>query len=118
MKHMINLFDNTDKILKEEFNKLSIKDQELSDLDHYLENTDLKAPQYTKICRLRKTLRKERRIIKNNIEMIEVVKRFTDKYNNKLITGDIIQNLKEQDNLRKRHENPEYKYRTDILDRL
>ena len=50
--------------------------------------------------------------------MIEIVKKFTDKYNNKLITGDIIQNLKEQGILRKKQENPTYKYRTDILERL
>ena len=50
--------------------------------------------------------------------MIEVIKKFTDKYNNKLITGDIIQNLKEQGILRKKQENPSYKYTTDILNRL
>ena len=70
------------------------------------------------VRRARKTLREERREIKNNIEMIEVIKKFTDKYNNKLIAGDIIQNLKEQGILRKRQENPTYKYRTSILERL
>lgn len=50
--------------------------------------------------------------------MIEIIKKFTDKYNNKLITGDIIQNLKEQEKLTKRQLNPTYKYRTNILERL
>lgn len=50
--------------------------------------------------------------------MIEIVKKFTDKYNNKLITGDIIQNLKEQGILLKKQENPTYKYRTNILEEL
>ena len=50
--------------------------------------------------------------------MIEIIKKFTDKYNNKLITGDIIQNLKEQGVLKKKQESPTYKYRTSILDRL
>ena len=118
MKYMLNLFNNTSDNLHNEYEKLSQKDMELSDLDHYIEIHNLKAPQLAKIGRLRKTLRQERREIKNNIDMIEVVKKFTDKYNNKLITGDIIQNLKEQGVLRKRQESPTYKYRTNILDKL
>lgn len=118
MKYMLNLFNNTGDDLHKEYEKLSQKDMELSDLDHYIEIHSLKSYELAKIGRLRKTLREERREIKNNIEMIEVIKKFTDKYNNKLITGDIIQNLKEQGVLRKRQENPTYKYRTDILNRL
>lgn len=118
MQYMLNLFNNTSNDLRAEYEKLSQKDMELSDLDHYIEFHTLKSYELAKIGRLRKTLREERREIKNNIEMIEVIKKFTDKYNNKLITGDIIQNLKEQGTLRKKQENPIYKYRTNILDRL
>ena len=118
MKYMLNLFNNTSDDLHKEYEKLSQKDMELSDLDHYIEIHSLKSYELAKIGRLRKTLREERRQIKNNIDMIEVIKKFTDKYNNKLITGDIIQNLKEQGVLRKKQENPTYKYRTNILDRL
>lgn len=118
MNYMLNLFNNTAKELSAEYEKLSQKDMELSDLDHYIEINKLKAPQLAKVGKLRKTLREERRQIKNNIETIEVIKKFTDKYNNKLITGDIIQNLKEQGNLRQKQENPTYKYRTDIIARL
>ena len=118
MQYMLNFFNNTDKELHEEYEKLSQKDMELSDLDHYIEIHTLKSYELAKVGRLRKTLRGERRQIKNNIDMIEIVKKFTDKYNNKLITGDIIQNLKEQGILRKKQENPTYKYRTDILERL
>ena len=118
MQYMLNLFNNTDKQLQEENEKLSKKDMELSDLDHYIENHNLKAYELAKVGKLRKTLRQERREIKNNIEMIQTIKKFTDKYNNKLITGDIIQNLKEQENLKKRQENPNYKYRTNILEKL
>ena len=50
--------------------------------------------------------------------MIETIKKFTDKYNNKLITGDIIQNLKEQSKVKKRQENPSYTYRTNIIKKL
>lgn len=118
MQYMLNLFNNTSNNLHEEYEKLSKKDMELSDLDHYIEIHTLKSYELAKIGKLRKTLREERREIKNNIEMIEVVKKFTDKYNNKLITGDIIQNLKEQGILKKKQENPKYKYRTDIINRL
>ena len=118
MKYMLNLFNNTSNNLYEEYEKLSKKDMELSDLDHYIENHSLRSYELAKIGRLRKTLREERREIKNNIDMIEIIKKFTDKYNNKLITGDIIQNLKEQGILKKKQENPKYKYRTNILERL
>lgn len=118
MQYMLNLFNNIDKELHEEYEKLSQKDMELSDLDHYIEIHSLKSYELAKIGKLRKTLREERRQIKNNIEMIETIKKFTDKYNNKLITGDIIQNLKEQNNLKKKQENPTYKYRTDIIEKL
>ena len=118
MKFMLNLFNNTSDDLHKEYEKLSQKDMELSDLDHYIEIHTLKSYELAKVGRLRKTLREERREIKNNIEMIETIKKFTDKYNNKLITGDIIQNLKEQGVLRKRQENPSYKYRTNILKKL
>lgn len=118
MKCMLDLFNNVSNDLHNEYEKLSQKDMELSDLDHYIEIHSLKSYELAKIGRLRKTLREERREIKNNIDMIEIIKKFTDKYNNKLITGDIIQNLKEQGVLKKKQESPIYKYRTSILDRL
>ena len=118
MKCMLDFFNNISNDLHEEYEKLSQKDLELSDLDHYIEIHSLKCYELAKIGKLRKTLREERREIKNNIDMIEIIKKFTDKYNNKLITGDIIQNLKEQGILIKKQENPTYKYRTSILERL
>lgn len=118
MKYMLNLFNNTSNNLHNEYEKLSQKDMELSDLDHYIEIHKLKAYELAKIGKLRKKLREERREIKDNIEIIETIKKFTDKYNNKLITGDIIQNLKEQETIKKKQENPTYKYRTNILERL
>ena len=118
MKYMLELFNHTSDDLRNEYDRLSQKDMELSDLDHYIEIHRLKAYELARVGRLRKTLREERREIKNNIEMIEIIKKFTDKYNNKLITGDIIQNLKEQGTLKKRQERPTYRYRTNILEKL
>lgn len=118
MKYMLNLFDNTAKELSKEYDKLSQKDMELNDLDHYIENHKLKSYELAKVGKLRKTIREERRQIKYNIDFLEIVKKFTDKYNSKLITGDIIQNLKEQEKLLKKQENPVYRYRTNVLERL
>lgn len=115
---MLDLFNNTEKRLKEENDKLSEKDTELSDLDHYIEIHNLKAYEYAKLGKLRKTLREERRVIKNNIEIIGEIKRFTDKYNNKLITGDILKTLKGYKSIKNRQDNPVYTYRTNILERL
>lgn len=64
MKYMLNLFNNTGDDLHEEYEKLSQKDMELSDLDHYIEIHSLKSYELAKIGRLRKTLREERREIK------------------------------------------------------
>ena len=118
MQYMLNLFNNTDKQLHEEYEKLSQKDMELSDLDHYIECHKLRAYEFAKVGKLRQKIRQERRDIKNNIEKIEIIKKFTDKYNNKFITGDIIQNLKEQHKKEERQNNPIYKYRTNVLERL
>lgn len=118
MKYMLNLFDNTSKDLSAEYDKLSQKDLELCDLDHYIENHKLRGGELAKVGKLRKELREERRQIKYDIAYLEIVKKFTDKYNNKLITGDIIQNLKEQEKLLKKQDNPTYRYRTNVLERL
>lgn len=118
MKYMLNLFNNISNDLSAEYDKLSQKDLELCDLDHYIENHKLRAGELAKVGKLRKDIREERRQIKYNIAYLEIVKKFTDKYNNKLITGDIIQNLKEQEKLLKKQDNPTYRYRTNVLERL
>lgn len=111
MQYMLNLFNNTSDNLHKEYEKLSQKDMELSDLDHYIENHSLKSYELAKVGRLRKTLREERREIKNNIDMIEVVKKFTDKYNNKFIANEIKVLIKELYKLQKRQENRQYEPR-------
>lgn len=118
LQNMISLFDNTEKQLQNCYDNLSYVDQQLSDLDHYLELNKLSASKLAKWVKVRKRLREERRDIKNDIEVIECVKKFTDKYNNKLITGDIIQTLKGINTISTRQENPVYAYRTDILKEL
>lgn len=118
MQYMLNLFNNTDKTLQDKINDLSYVDTQLSELDHFIEIHSLKAYEHSKISKIRQELRHERRQIKNDIAMIKVIKKFTDKYNNKLITGDIIQNLKEQKQLEQDQQNPTFTYKTDILEKL
>jgi hypothetical protein len=118
LKYMQNFFSKTNSNLQIEINKLSQKDSEISDVLHYIEIHSLKAYELAKVCKLLKTLREERRQIKNNIEVLEIFDKFAQKYNNKLITGDIMQALKSKKQADERHQNPTYKYRTDVLDRL
>ena len=89
----------------------------MCDLDHFLENNDLQAGKLSKLGKLRKEKRKERREIKNNIDVLLEVQRFTEKYNNKLIVGDLVLLKKNLEKIEERHLNPTYIYRTDILQR-
>lgn len=78
---------------------------------HELELSKLNAFELTKVAtRLQKT-RKERRNIKDKIEFISTIKGFSDKYNNKLITGDLINLLKNIRQLRKNWDTRIYKTR-------
>ena len=118
LKYMLELFQKTEQNLKDEFEKLSQKDMELNDLYHYIEIHKLKAYEYAQVGKLIKTLREERRHIKNNIEMIQEIKQFTDKYNNRLIQGDIIKTLKGYKTIENKQDKPIYTYKTNILERL
>ena len=61
-------------------------------------------------------VRQERRVIKDKLEFISTLKGFSDKYNNKLITGDIAQLLK---NIRMLKENWDTRiYKTRVLEDL
>lgn len=117
LNFMIKFFKETNELLRLEQDKLGEIDKELSDLDHYLENNELQAGKLSKLAKIRKAKRKERREIKNNIDVLQEVQRFTEKYNNKLIEGDIILLKKNLAKLEERHLNPVYAYRTDILQR-
>ena len=118
LRYMLAFFQNVDKDLSAEKEKLKQKEAELCDLDHYIEIHKLKSYEHAKVGKMRKTVREERRQIKYNIEVMEAIKRFSDKYNNKLIQGDIINCLKEQTEIKQRQEHPTYKYRTDIIEKL
>jgi len=111
LKQMLNFFQNVDKELDNAREELSIADLKQQDLLHYIENHTLNAGGYSKVGKAIKQVRIERRQIKHEIEKLERIQRFTSKYNNKLITGDIIQILKDLGMIEKKYEAPIYNYK-------
>ena len=59
---------------------------------------------------LRDVLR-ERRTYKDELAKVMTIKGFTDKYNNKLIVGDILQTIKNLNTLEKNNETRKYRPR-------
>lgn len=116
--YMLDFFNNTAKNLEAEREKLSKKDLEITDVMHYLEIHNLRSYDLAKIGKLLQNLRRERRQIKYNIEIIEIFNRFAEKYNNKLITGDIMLAIKDKNKKDKTQEKPIYKYKTNVLNRI
>ena len=108
---MKNFFEGVEKEHSELIEELTNKELEQQDLLHKLELNNLNAVEITKVAIELKRVRKERRIIKNDIERIRLIKNFTDKYNNKFIGNEINVLLKELKKLKKRQENRKYEPR-------
>ena len=108
---MKNFFEGIEKEHSELIEELTNKELEQQDLLHELELNNLNAVEITKVAVDLKRVRKERRIIKNDIERIRLIKNFTDKYNNKFIGNEIKVLLKELNRLKKRQENRKYEPR-------
>lgn len=116
VEEMNYFFTNIEKVNSDLKNELRTKELEQDDLLHEIELSNLNAFELTKVAgRLKKT-RKERRNIKDKLEFIATIKGFSDKYTNKLITGDLINLLKNIRQLRKNWETRIYKTR--VLDDL
>ena len=62
----------------------------------------------TKVAKTLKEVLKERRTLKDELAKVMTLKSFTDKYNNKLIVGDIIVVLKNLRTLKQNNENRTY----------
>lgn len=113
---MKNFFEGIEQEHKELIEELTNKELEQQDLLHELELNNLNAVEITRVAVDLKKVRKERRIIKNDIERIKLIKNFTDKYNNKFIGNEIKVLIKELYKLQKRQENRQYEPR--ILKKL
>lgn len=108
---MKNFFEKIDKLridLEEQ-----IKETELArnDLLHELELAKLDGVGMIKVAKTLKEVLLERRKYKDELAKVMVLKELTDKYNNRLITGDIIKTLKELKDLKKRNIERKYKAR-------
>lgn len=111
VEQMNYFFTNIEKVNSDLKNRLRTKELEQDDLLHELELSKLNAFELVKIASRLKKTRKERRDIKDKIEFIYTIKGFSDKYNNKLITGDLINLLKNIKQLRNNRENRIYNTR-------
>lgn len=108
---MKNFFENIDK-LKTDLEK-QIKETELvrDDLLHELELANLNAVDMSKLAKTLKEVLKERRQYKDELAKVMTLKGFTDKYNNKLIIGDIINVLKNLKTLQNNNKTRTYRAR-------
>ena len=112
LKYMLVFFQDIDKRLQKLSEEQSVADIKQSDILHYIENHNLNASQSCKLVKQLKKVRKERREIKNEIDVIQSLKdTFVDKYKNKFIEKDIIQALKNLRQLEEKHNNPKFTYR-------
>ena len=111
LKYMLVFFQDIDKRQKELSEQQSVWDIKQDEILHYIENHNLDAVKSCKIIKLLKQVRKERRQVKNEIDIIRSLKdTFIDKYKNKFIEKDIIQALKNLKELENRQNSPKYTY--------
>ena len=108
---MKNFFDGIDKIktnLEEEIKKT---EQERNDLLHEIELGNLNAVELMRVVIPLRDVLRERRTYKDELAKVMTIKGFTDKYNNKLIVGDILQTIKNLNTLEKNNETRKYRPR-------
>lgn len=105
---MKNFFENVDELKIDLENEIKRVELERNDLLHELELGNLNAVELTKVAVVLRDVLKERRQYKDELAKVMTLKGFTDKYNNKLITGDIIQVLKNLKTLEKNNKERTY----------
>ena len=108
---MKNFFEGIDQIktnLEEEIRKT---EQERNDLLHEIELGNLNAVELMRVVIPLRDVLRERRTYKDELAKVMTIKGFTDKYNNKFITGDILQTIKNLNTLEKNNETRKYRPR-------
>ena len=103
-----NLFMNLDDIKKNLEQQINIKEDETQDYLHEIELSKLNAFELSKVAVLLRDTRKERRILKNKLELLNTIKGYTDKYITKGILADTKQAIKNIDTLKNNQESKEY----------
>lgn len=102
------LFSNLDDIKKELEEKIRQKEAEQEDYLHEIELGNLNGIQLTGVAKDLKQTRKERRVFKDKLELINTLKGYTDKYITKGIVGDTKQAIKNIEMLESNHKTREY----------
>lgn len=103
-----NMFTNLDEFKKDIENKICIKEAEQEDYLHELELAKLNGIEIMKVSNSLIKTRKERRILKNKLELLNTIKGYTDKYITKGIIADTRQAIKNLDTLKNNQESKEY----------
>ena len=102
------LFSNLDDIKKELEEKIRLKEAEQEDYLHEIELGHLNGIQLTVVAKELKQTRKERRVFKDKLELINTLKGYTDKFITKGIVGDTKQAIKNVEMLESNHKTREY----------
>lgn len=102
------LFNNLDGIKKELEENIRQKEAEQEDYLHEIELGNLNGIQLTGVAKELKQTRKERRVFKDKLELINTLKGYTDKYITKGIVGDTKQAIKNIETLELNHKTREY----------
>ena len=102
------LFSNLDDIKKELEEKIRQKEAEQEDYLHEIELGNLNGIQLTGVTKQLKQTRKERRVFKDKLDLINTLKGYTDKYITKGIIGDTKQAIKNIEMLESNHKTREY----------
>ena len=102
------LFSNLDDIKKELEEKIRQKEAEQEDYLHEIELENLNGIQLTEVAKQLKQTRKERRVFKDKLDLINTLKGYTDKYITKGIIGDTKQAIKNIEMLESNHKTREY----------
>lgn len=103
-----DMFTNLDDVKKDLENKISQKEAEQADYLHELELAKLNGIEIMQVAKELIKTRKERRIFKDKLELINTLKGYTDKYITKGIIAETRQAIQNIDTLKSNHETREY----------
>lgn len=105
---MKNFFESIDKLRISLERQIKETEFARNDMLHELELGNLNAVEMIKVAKTLKEILRDRRKYKNELDKVMTLKGFTDKYNNRLIGGDIINVLKNLRTLKENQETRQY----------
>ncbi|MCF0126132.1 MAG: hypothetical protein HUJ68_10345 [Clostridia bacterium] len=108
MLEMEDLFTNLDEKKKEIENEICIKEAEQEDYLHELELSKLNGIEIMQVSKELIKVRRERRKLKDKLELINTIKGYTDKYITKGIIADTRQAILNIDTLKSNQDGREY----------